>query len=58
MAMRSVTVPALLASALLLYAQPDDASKFAARLLQNRYSLSVRDGQLTGTGAHVPPFTW
>ena len=48
-----MTVPALVASALFLYAQPDDASKFAARLLQNRYGLSVRDGQFTGTGAHV-----
>jgi hypothetical protein len=51
--MRSVTVSALLASALFLHAQPDDASKFSARLLQNRYGLSVRDGQLTGTGVQV-----
>jgi len=48
-----MTVPALLASALFLYAQPDDASKFSARLVQNRYGLSVRDGRLTGTGAQV-----
>ncbi len=51
--MRSVTVTALLASVLSLYAQQDDASKFSARLLQNRYGLSIRDGQLTGTGAPV-----
>jgi hypothetical protein len=52
-AMRSVTVPALLASALSLYAQPNDASEFSSRLLQNRYGLTVRHGQLTGNGAHV-----
>jgi len=51
--MRSVAVPTLLASALLLCAQPDDASKFSARLLQNRYGLGIRNGQLTGTGASV-----
>ena len=51
--MRSATVAALLASGLLLYAQPDDASKFSARLLENRYSLRVRDSQLTGNGAPV-----
>src|SRR5436305_1491904 len=51
--MRSVIVPALLASALSLYAQPNDASKFSSRLLQNRYGLTVRDGQLRGNGAHV-----
>lgn len=51
--MRSVSVSALLASALFLSAQPDDASKFSARVLQNRDGLSVRDGQFTGTGAEV-----
>src|SRR5579884_1470185 len=51
--MRTVIGPALIASALFLYAQPDDASKFNATLLQNRYSLGVRAGQLTGTGADV-----
>ena len=50
--MRSVIVPGLLATALLL-GQPDDASKFAARLLQNQYSLRIRDAQFTGTGAQV-----
>jgi hypothetical protein len=29
------------------------ADRFTARLLQNRYPLAVRDGQLTGAGAHV-----
>lgn len=51
--MRSVIAPAFLASAVLLCGQPDEASKFAARLLQNRYGLSVPDGQITGTGAQV-----
>ena len=29
------------------------ADRFIAKLLENRYSLSVRDGQLSGTGAQV-----
>jgi len=43
----------LLGSAPLLHAQSEDGSKFTAKLLQNRYGLSVRNGQLTGTGAQV-----
>jgi hypothetical protein len=33
--------------------QPAQADRFVAKLLQNRYAISVRDGQLSGAGAHV-----
>jgi hypothetical protein len=33
--------------------QPTQADRFAAKLLQNRYAIAVRDGQLSGAGAHV-----
>src|SRR5579863_882571 len=49
----ALVITALLGSALLLHGQPDDGSTFAAKLAQNRYGLSVRDGQFTGAGAPV-----
>jgi erythromycin esterase-like protein len=33
--------------------QAQQADKFVAKLLQNRYDLSVRSGQLSGAGAQV-----
>jgi len=36
---------------LLLHAQPDDSSRFTTRLLENRYDLSIRNGQFAGAGA-------
>ena len=33
--------------------QPTPADRFIAQLLQNRYGLSIRSGQLSGTGAQV-----
>jgi hypothetical protein len=41
---------ALLSSA---HGQPADSGAFTAKLLQNRYALSIRNGQFTGTAATV-----
>jgi hypothetical protein len=49
----ALALPMLLGSALLLHGQSYDGSKLTAKLLQNRYGLSVRNGRLSGTGAHV-----
>jgi hypothetical protein len=45
----------LAAGVMLTAASPQTrpADQFVARLLQNRYALSVRDGQLSGAGAQV-----
>src|ERR1700722_3980346 len=50
---QALGITALLGSSLLLHGQPDDGSTFAAKLVQNRYGLSVRDGQFSGAGAPV-----
>jgi hypothetical protein len=44
---------ALLGLTLLLHGQPDNGSAFSAKLVQNRYGLTIRDGQFSGTGAPV-----
>lgn len=36
-----------------MHGQSDDSGKFTAKLLQNRYGLSVQNGKLAGTGAAV-----
>jgi hypothetical protein len=36
-----------------LYGQSDDSSKFTAKLLQNRFGLSIRNGEFSGTGAPI-----
>jgi len=48
--MLALAVPMFL---LLLHGQSDDGSKFTVKLLHNRYGLSVRNGELSGTGAPV-----
>jgi hypothetical protein len=56
--MSKSTIPALGISAffgltLLLHCQSDNRSTFAAKVVQNRYGLTIRDGQFSGTGAPV-----
>jgi len=46
-------LPILLATPLLLHGQSDDPGRFTAKLLQSRYSISVRSGQFSGTGSPV-----
>jgi hypothetical protein len=43
----------ILGSTFLLRGEPDDGSKFAVKLVQHRYGLSVQNGHLSGTGAAV-----
>ena len=43
----------LLGSAFLLCGQPAHDGGFTARLLKNRYSISIQNGRLSGTGAVV-----
>jgi len=50
---RRFGLTAMLSAGSLLHGQPDDDGRFTARLVENRYGLSVRDGQFSGTGAAV-----
>jgi hypothetical protein len=47
------TLPVIVIAASLVNAQSDDAAKFATKLLENRYSLSLREGQLAGPAAQL-----
>jgi len=53
--MRLILAAAALASTLLFAAQSSapPTDRFVSKVLQSRYSLSVREGQLSGTGAAV-----